>query len=311
MYSLIVPVYKNESSIKELISRVERISEQVSEGFEAIFVVDGSPDRSYFLLKKMLPEAMFSSQLVGLSKNFGSFAAIREGLRVANGEYFTVMAADLQEPPEFVITSFNKLAKQQCDITIGTRTKRDDPWHVYFLSRIFWRLYRVLVQPEIPPGGVDVFGCNSSVRDALLRMHETNTSLVGQLFWVGFRREFIPYQRLARLKGLSSWSLRRRFKYLTDSVFAFSSLPLSLLVTMGALGICGCFFLAILVLVFYFQGAIEVTGYAPLILMMLLTLATNLFTSGLVGAYVWRTFENSKNRPLALTQEHLVFKGNQ
>ena len=109
MKSLVIPIYKNETNIAALLEAVAGIGEVVGPDFEAVFVVDGSPDRSLDLLREALPRQAFRAQLVALSRNFGSFAAIRMGLSVAQGKYFAVMAADLQEPPTLVQTFFHVL----------------------------------------------------------------------------------------------------------------------------------------------------------------------------------------------------------
>jgi glycosyltransferase involved in cell wall biosynthesis len=108
-YSLIVPVYKNEAFIGELIARCERLNHALGGALEVVIVVDGSPDRSYEKLAEALPSADFASRLVALSRNFGSFAAIRAGLQLARGPYFTMMAADLQEPEQLVLDTFAAL----------------------------------------------------------------------------------------------------------------------------------------------------------------------------------------------------------
>ena len=184
---MIVPVYKNEGSIPALIERLAEMNRELGGELEAVFVVDGSPDRSYLVLKERLAGAGFRSQLVALSRNFGSFAAIRQGLALAQGPYFAVMAADLQEPGEVVVEFFRRLATDEVDVTIGERVGRADPCSAALSSRLFWWAYRTFVQPEVPAGGVDVFGCNLVVRDALLSLRESNSTLVGLLFWLGLQ----------------------------------------------------------------------------------------------------------------------------
>ncbi|MCA1684794.1 MAG: glycosyltransferase family 2 protein, partial [Planctomycetia bacterium] len=211
MNSLIIPVYKNEASIPALVGALGELNASLGGDLEVVFVVDGSPDHSASLLRDGLPGAPFRSELVELSRNFGSFAAIRLGLAVARGPYYAVMAADLQEPPELALAFFRCLAGEPVDVVCGHRVGRDDPLTSRLASGLFWGSYRRLVQREIPPGGVDVFACNQAVRDALLKFDETNTSLVGQLFWLGFRRKFVPYQRRPRHGGgKSGWSFRRK-----------------------------------------------------------------------------------------------------
>jgi hypothetical protein len=224
MHSLVIPVYGNEASIGELLEAIAGLSRRLSQPLEAVFVVDGSPDRSYALLRDALPRMPFPAQLLVHSRNFGAFAAIRTGLAAARGEDVAVMAADLQDPIELIERFYDVLARDEADVIIGTRVARADPFLSRVASGVFWWLYRRLVLPQIPPGGVDVFACNRAFRTELLALGEANTSLVGQLFWVGMRRAVLPYERLPRRHGRSAWSFSRKLKYLMDSVFAFSDL---------------------------------------------------------------------------------------
>jgi len=168
--SLIIPVYRNEGSIAELIEVLDALAAQLAAPLEVVFVVDGSPDDCMSLLANALPCTRFASQLIVLSRNFGAFAAIREGLRHARGEFFAVMAADLQEPPELALQFFHTLATEPVDVVLGTRTVRADGALDRLASRLFWGTYRRFVQPDIPAGGVDVFGCNRAFRDRLLAL---------------------------------------------------------------------------------------------------------------------------------------------
>src|SRR5260221_9580282 len=165
MYSLIIPIYKNEANIPPLLDAIKGIEKQLNDVLEVIFVVDGSPDNSFLVLRDRLPGIFKRSQLICLSRNFGAFAAIRAGLEAASGDYFAVLAADLQEPPSLVVQMFNALKNDECDVAVGERTKRDDPHLTTIASTVFWWLYRKLIFKSIPPGGVDIFGCNRKVRD--------------------------------------------------------------------------------------------------------------------------------------------------
>jgi glycosyltransferase involved in cell wall biosynthesis len=307
VYSIVIPVYRNEEALPALLKRLESLNRELADELEAVFVVDGSPDGSHRLLAESLPRFRFRSQLVSLSRNFGSFAAIRQGLAVAEGPYFAVMAADLQEPPELVLEFFRLMREGVADIVVGRRTGRSDPFISALASRMFWGVYRRLIQPEVPQGGVDIFGCTNAVRDMLLRLDESNSSLVGLLFWLGFRRAEVPYERQPRQHGSSGWSTRRKLKYLMDSAFAFTDLPISALLAIGAIGVLASVVVAAFVLIARLSGAITVLGYTPLTLLILFSLSANLFALGIVGSYVWRTFENSKRRPLYVPLSHDVF----
>lgn len=304
MLSLIVPVYRNEEGIPDLLAAVAQLARSEAHGFECVFVVDGSPDRSYELLRDQLPAQPFASQLLLLSRNFGSFPAIRAGLEAGRGDCFAVMAADLQEPPELVAAMSSALHDDQADVVIGLRNSRDDPLTSKLMARAYWGLYRRYVVPEMPPGGVDIFGCNAKFRDSLLRLRERHSSLVAQVFWLGYRRKFIGYDRRPRVHGKSAWSFRRKLDYMLDSVFAFTDLPIRLLLRAGFLvAIASGFFGAVLVAA-RLTGYIAVPGYVMLMLAIFFFGALNLFALGVVGSYAWRAYENGKERPLHVVLSH-------
>lgn len=305
--SIIIPVYRNEENIPDLLSALNRLTQSLGGNTEVVFVVDGSPDRSGDLLRQQLGACLFPARLLSHSRNFGSFAAIRTGLVYAQGERFAAMAADLQEPPELIITFFDSLKHDEADIVFGHRAERNDDKASMFFSNLFWYFYRRFVIPEVPPGGVDVFACNRRVRDALLAIEESNSSLVAQLFWVGFRRQFATYTRCAREKGHSAWSFRRRFRYMMDSVFSYSDLPVMLLLWTGIGGIIFSVLLSLFILIARMLGLIDVAGYTPIMLTILTVASILLFSQGLMGCYLWRTLENTKHRPLSLVCEERYF----
>ena len=169
MLSLVIPLYKSEEGLPRLLTELLKLQQELQpEPFEAVFVVDGSPDRCYESLVERLPTLPLRAQLIQLSRNFGSFAAIAAGLSSASGDIFAVLAADLQEPPQLVLEFARILRANQADVCFGLRAGRSDPWHSELMSSLFWRLYRRFVVKDMPAGGVDVFGCNLAVRDHLL-----------------------------------------------------------------------------------------------------------------------------------------------
>lgn len=305
--SLVIPVYRNEANLPDLLAALADLAKRLGPGFETVFVVDGSPDASHRVLAERLPEMPFASQLIALSRNFGAFPAIRCGLEQARGRHFAVLAADLQEPPELVETFFGILEADEADVVFGRRTGRPEGWLTRGLSNLFWLLYRRLVIPDVPPGGVDVFGCNDAVRRAVLAIEETNSSLVTQLFWVGFRRRFVPYRRRERLHGKSAWSFHRKFQYMLDSVFSFSDLPIMALLWVGLAGCAVSVALAAVVFGAWLLGLIPVPGYAPIMLAVLFTGSLLLLTQGLIGCYIWRIAENSRRRPQVLVARRALF----
>ncbi|MEQ1533676.1 MAG: glycosyltransferase, partial [Sideroxydans sp.] len=220
-----------------LLTAIEGLYQKLSGEMEAVFVVDGSPDRCYEILRTVLPEQLFPSTLILLSRNFGSFPAIRVGLQLGSGSRFAVMAADLQEPPELVLQMDAALRTDSIDVVVGVRDGREDPLFNRIPAQMFWWFYRRYVVPDIPSGGVDVFACNRQFRDTLLHLDERHSSLIAQIFWLGFRRKSISYVRQERLHGKSAWTLHKKINYLMDSIFSFTDLPIRLLVRVGAGGV--------------------------------------------------------------------------
>lgn len=299
-FSIVIPVYGNEENIPPLLARLTELMSHLPAETEVVFVVDGSPDDSYAALEAALPHTAFRSQLLQHSRNFGSFAAIRTGLAAAKGESIGVMAADLQEPAELMVEFQRVLATGSVDVAVGRRVARDDPALSSLGSRTFWGVYRRTIARDMPPGGVDVFACSRAVAQELVQLNEANSSLVAQLYWVGFRRTEIPYGRQQREHGRSSWTFRKRLKYLLDSVFAFTNLPLDLLLLTGLFGSVVVVIVAAVVLGFYLAGSITEPGYVPLMLTILFSTFLTITSIGVVGAYVWRIFDNTKRRPSSI-----------
>ena len=231
-FSLIVPVYKNEANIDDVIEAINAsIASQVRSKFEVIFVIDGSPDRSRDLLFALLQRQEWPSQLIALSRNFGAFSAIRTGLTFATGKAIAVMATDLQDPANLVAMFWEILAEQGIDVVCGQRMARHDGLLTGLASAVFWWVYRKCIFAEAPAGGVSIFAFNSRVKESILSISAPNNSMFSQVMWVGFKRKFVPYMRQARKAGRSAYTFRRKLLYALDlpsfvfrSAYPFSNL---------------------------------------------------------------------------------------
>ena len=313
LYSVIIPVYRNAESLALLVSEFARLNDLIQRRFglalEVIFVVDASPDNSYAILEDLLPKAPFRSQLILHARNFGQFNAVRTGLKAARGEFYGTIAADLQEPPEILVSFLEILLAGANDIVVGVRETRADPTGARVASELFWWGYRRFVFREIPAGGVDVFGCNRKVRDELLKLEEAHSSLLGQIYWLGFRKAEVGYSRRARPHGQSAWTLRKKFAYLTDSIFSFTELPIIGLTLAGLLGMILAVALGLVTVALRLIAPFPVPGYAALMVVIVFFAALNMLGLGLIGAYTWRAYENTKRRPLAVVQSARSFAG--
>jgi polyisoprenyl-phosphate glycosyltransferase len=307
MLSLVIPVYNNEENLPRLFRELEQFAARLAGDLEIVFVVDGSPDASLRILQERLPSWPIRTQLIELSRNFGSFAAITAGLRAARGDYMAALGADLQEPPELILEFHRVLAADSADIVMGHRTGRADPFWSQILSQSFWRLYRRFVVTDMPKGGIDVFGCTREVRDRLVELKEANTNLIALLFWLGFRRAFVPYERRPRLEGRSAWTFGRKLRYALDSIFSFTDLPIKALLIMGAVGTTFAVVAGVTVFVFWSLGRVPVLGYTPLMLVMTFFGGLTALGLGIVGQYQWLSLQNSRNRPTFIVKSARSF----
>ena len=299
-YSFVIPVYKNEESLLELLSALEDALARKPFSTEIIFVIDGSPDSSAETLHCIAKTSRLNIKVVTHSRNFGSFAAIRSGLKLAEGSFVGVMSADLQEDPLIVLKLFRSLEIDEADIAFGVRIFRNDPFFSKFVSSAYWHLYRRLINRDIPKGGVDVFACRREVLTQINSMREVNTSLIGLLYWVGYRRVYVEYERNIRKHGKSSWTFKKKLKYMADSVFSFSDLPIRIVRGLGFGGFISSILYGAFLVLASVAGKIEVPGYAPIMLAITFGNSFVLIALSILGSYLWRIFENSQGRPVAV-----------
>lgn len=308
MLSLVVPVYRNEENLPRLLTELEGFAASFPAPLEVVFVVDASPDRSLQMLQERLPEWPVRSQLLELSRNFGSFAAIAAGMRAAAGDYMAALSADLQEPLSLVREFHRIMAAGEADVVFGHRTGRADARSSSLLSDLFWRLYRRFVVPDMPEGGVDMFGCTRRVRDVFTGMKDVNTNLIALLLWLGFRRAFVAYERQPRREGRSAWTLARKLRYAIDSVFAFTDLPIRALLVMGTAGTAIALLAGVTVFVGWATGHVPVLGYTPLMLVITFFGGLTALGLGITGQYLWLTLQNSRERPTFVVRTSQSFE---
>jgi glycosyltransferase involved in cell wall biosynthesis len=303
MLSLVIPVYRNEKNLDRLLAELSKLKDRLPDELEVVFVVDGSPDASLQILRDRLPSLSLRSQLISLSRNFGSFNAVMAGLGAGTGDHFAVLAADLQEPPELILQFHEVLKSDTADIVFGHRTGRSDPWMSELSSNIFWWIYRKLVVPDMPAGGVDVFACSKTVRDQVLRFREVNTNLIALLFWMGYRRHYIGYERAPRREGESGWTFSKKLEYCLNSIFNFTRLPIRLLLIVGVVGSTLAVVSAIVVLITKLRGDISVPGYTITVLFILFFGGVITLGLGVLGQYLWLSLQNVRGRPSYLIAE--------
>ena len=300
-FSVIVPVFNNSDFIDLLFDRFCRLSDTFDQlSFEFILVDDGSTDDFIAKATKKVKELNLRVLIVSHARNLGSSSAIDSGLLHSIGEYVFVMSADLQEPDSLYISMIKTALKTNDPIIVGVRSSRRDGFLSDFSSKISWRILRRLINQNLPLNGVDIFGCRNDVVKYLNMMQEKNSSLIGRLYWLGYSVTEIAYDRQIRILGRSGWTFRKKCKYLFDSIFSFTNLPIAILQGVGFIGLFFTSVLSIYILYSWQMNQISVSGYVPIMLMIGFVFSINNLGLGIIGSYIWRIFENSKNRPKVL-----------
>lgn len=295
--SIVIPVYYNEANLLDTIPRLVALNQQLdSTELELIFVDDGSGDNSFAILQNHLSKHPSIIKLVKLTRNFGSMAAITAGLAHSTGNCVGVISADLQDPPElFVEMAKHWETGKKCIFAV--RENRDDGWNQKIFSYIFYQLLRRYAIPNFPKGGFDFFLIDREVVDLVVSCDEKNTNLMSLIYWYGFPNVMLPYTREAREKGKSRWTFAKRIKLFVDSFTGFSYLPIRALSLTGfATSFAGLVYLAI-VSIAYLRNDIPVSGWTSIILVTVLTSGIQMSMLGVLGEYLWRNFDESRNRP--------------
>lgn len=224
---LVVPLFRSWNHIEPLARYVNDLAKRINGPVTLTLVVDGC-ERSLEAFRKYSHLFGCDLRVVVLSRNFGVGPALRAAMLNQSESFTIAFGSDLQEPIELFVTFVDELRTGEVDFVFGTRISREDPFTNRIFSSLFWRLNKRLIFPDVPKGGFDVFGCNSAARECLVALNEHRTNITSQMLWVGFRRKFIPFARISRVEGKSTWSLRKRLGLFSDSFVAFSTKPLRL-----------------------------------------------------------------------------------
>ncbi len=303
LLSVVIPVHNEQPNLGELYRRLAQTAPTLGDraAVEFVFVDDGSTDDSLSVLRELAEEDE-RVVVVQLTRNWGSHAAIKAGLRAARGGCFVALSADLQDPPE-ILCDLYRAFRQGFDVVWGTRASRRDPLLKTLWSQMFYAVVR-LVLPNLPPTGVDVFLISRSVLDELLSLGERNIPPYYQILWLGYPYAVVPYHRAARTAGVSKWSFHRRIRLAINTLITFTGAPLRLLT------LAGCFLLGGTLLrelwrlwESWRQGAWAESGLGSLICFLS---GLNLLGMGVIGEYLWRLVGDVRQRPEYCVQR--VFK---
>lgn len=294
--SIIIPVYFNEDNLIPLYNDIkEKFINVIDFDYEIVMVDDGSKDNSYKVMQEISSQNEHV-KIMRLSRNFGSHAAILCGLSKSTGDCAVVKAADLQEPTEIILAMI-QCWKKGNNVVLAVRKERPEGIFQTAFSNLYYWLVRKTALPQMPKGGFDVYLLDRKVIQVLEMLDEKNSALTGQILWSGFRTDLVEYTRLERAIGKSRWTLKKKFRLVTDTLFSFSTLPITIVTWIGAFSFIGASLWAIIVLISKILGKIDVSGWTSLFIFNLFSFSIVMLTLGILGGYLWRAFDASRNRP--------------
>ena len=301
--SLVVPVYDNAPTLEALFEKFEETAQSCKScDFEFIFVDDGSRDDSYAILGKYLERARRRVKVLKLSKNHGSFTACLAGLTRAEGDCAVLISADLQDPPS-LIPDMADAWRSGSEVVIAARRSRKDPLLSRLWSKFYYAMFRKFALKDMPAGGFDFALIDRKVINILSEIREKNTSLMGLILWTGFRRTVIPYDRLARARGRSTWTLAKKWKYFIDSFVAFSFAPIRFATALGFIVAALGFIYTVIIIVDRLMNRNRIRGMASVIALVLVIGGVLLLMLGIIGEYLWRILDEVRKRPVFIIDE--------
>lgn len=307
----IITAFLNEAkSLPAFAQQVLAVAEQLDCQIEIILVDDHSTDDSPEIAKTLAAEDPRVTY-VRLSRNCGSHAAFSAGLAYCTGDCAILLAADLQDPPE-VIPELLAKWREGYDVVWAAREGREsESWRTKLFARSYYWLMRRFALPDMPAKGADFLLMNRKVISAYNAIPEKNTSFLSMILWMGFHQTSIQYVKQARLAGKSKWTLSKKLKLFIDSMVSFSYVPIRLMSLLGAImSLCG-FVYAMVIIVGRLTGWVTAgTGFVALMVVLLVGQGAIMVMLGMLGEYLWRTFDEARGRPRYIIEERVTADDN-
>lgn len=301
-YSIIVPMYNEEAVIEETYKRLKEVMDTTRESYELLFVNDGSRDRTVEIISRLC-DSDSNVRLLDFSRNFGHQIAITAGMDYAAGRAIVVIDADLQDPPSIILEMIAKW-KEGYDVVYGKRSKRKgETVFKKATAKFFYRLLRSMTNVEIPVDTGDFRLIDRKVADVLRGLKEKNRFVRGLVSWVGFRQTSVEYVREERWAGETKYPLKKMIRFAMDGITSFSYKPLKLATYLGFF-LSGLSFIYLLVVLYQALFTESTTaGWASTVAINLFFNGIVLILLGIIGEYIGRIYDESKDRPLYIIQE--------
>ncbi len=307
--SLVVPCYNEAENVAAFQDAAINAFSGCGYDFEIVFVDDGSQDATLHELRKLYKAQKCPIKVVSFSRNFGKEAGIYAGLKQATGDYICLIDADLQQRPEIARDMVKILEEQpEYDIVAAYQDRRGESKLLSFFKKSFYSIINRLSDVNLKSDASDFRTFRRSVAESIITLAEYHRFSKGIFAWVGYNTCFIPYTACQRVAGTTKWNFRKLMNYAIDGIIGYSTKPLRIATFLGGLTAFAAFVYLIVVILQKLITGIDVPGYATIIVLILLLGGIQLVCIGIIGEYVGRTFEQSKQRPVYIAKEILNYE---
>ena len=304
--SVVVSCYNEEKALPLFYEEMERVRKKDFEGiveFEYIFVNDGSKDNTLKIIKE-LNQKDPKVRYISFSRNFGKEAAMYAGLEAAEGDYVTLMDADLQDPPALLKQMYDAIKNEGYD-SVGTRrvTRKGEPPIRSFFARMFYKIINKMSNIEMVDGARDYRLMKRQVVDSIISLKEYNRYSKGLFSFVGFKTKWIDFEIEDRAAGTSKFNFWKLFSYAIEGIVAFSTAPLVFAALVGVIFCFIAFILIIFIIVKTLVWGDPVGGWPSMACIMFFVGGIQLFCTGIIGEYLAKTYLETKHRPVYIVKE--------
>lgn len=309
LISVVIPMYYEEAVARECYRRIKEVMTKNQLNHELIFVNDGSKDKTIDILKEIANEDK-AVKIIDFARNFGHQNAVTAGVCHSKGDAVVIIDADLQDPPELIMDMIQKW-KQNYDVVYAKRIKRKgETWFKLITAKYFYKFLAHMSDVSIPTNTGDFRLMDKKVVESFKAMPERNRFIRGMISWIGFDQTYIEYERDERLAGETKYPLKKMIKFAKDGIIAFSSKPLRLMTSLGCMTIALAFIILVYSLVIKFFGSSAEPGWTSLMVAITFFSGVQLLSLGILGEYIARIYDESKNRPLYIIKDRINFDNN-
>lgn len=304
--SLIIPCYNEDENVSPLFNKINETFSSENFSYEFIFVNDGSTDNTMDELRKISSESKNPVKVIDFSRNFGKEAAIYAGLQNASGDYISLIDADLQQNPGYVLNMVKFLDENEnYDCVCAYQEKRKESKINVFFKNSFYKIINKISDTEFVNGASDFRTFRRNMLGGILEMTEYHRFSKGIFSWVGFRTYYMPYTVDERAAGTSKWSFWKLCKYAIEGIVAFTTTPLRISTMVGTATSFASLVYMLVVIIQKLAFGIAIPGYATIVVLILFLGGVQLLSLGIIGEYLSRTYIQAKGRPVYITREIL------